>query len=47
MSTSLIYHGFGIQGYHYVQTTYNDDQVIFSIKPHLFRCAAQFVAARI
>ena len=33
MSTSLLYHGFGIQGYHYVWTTYNDGQVIFSIKP--------------
>jgi len=36
MSTSLLYHGFGIQGYHYVRTTYDDGQVIFSIKPAPF-----------
>ena len=31
MSTSLLYHGFGIRGYHYVKTAYEDGQVIFTI----------------
>ncbi len=40
MSTSLLYHAFGIQGYHYVGTIYKMGQVIFSIKPAPFslRC---------
>jgi len=36
MTTSLLYYGFGIQGYHYVQTTYNDGQIIFSGIPAPF-----------
>jgi len=42
MSTSLLYHGFGIRGYHYVRTEYNDCQVTFSIRqePESYRCSA-------
>lgn len=32
MSTSLLYHGFGIRGYKYVRTEYQDGAVIFTIK---------------
>lgn len=31
MSTSLLYHAFGIRGYHYVKTAYEGGQVIFTI----------------
>ena len=31
MSTSLLYHAFGIRGYKYVRTDYHDGQVIFTI----------------
>lgn len=31
MSTSLLYHGFGIKGYHYVSTGYQKGSIIFSI----------------
>jgi transposase len=42
MSTSLLYHGFGIRGYHYVKTAYEGGQVIFTIgqKREDLRCAA-------
>jgi transposase len=42
MSTSLLYHGFGIRGYHYVKTAYEGGQVIFTIGQERgdFRCAA-------
>lgn len=32
MSTSLLYHGFGIQGYRYVRTHYEDGAIIFAIE---------------
>jgi transposase len=32
MSTSLLYHGFGIRGYSYVNTEYEGGQVIFTIR---------------
>lgn len=32
MSTSLLYHGFGLVGYTYVRTTYEEGKVIFTIK---------------
>ncbi|KKL13663.1 hypothetical protein LCGC14_2523510 [marine sediment metagenome] len=40
MSTSLLYHGFGIQGYQYVRTIYRAGKIIFFIKPAPFslRC---------
>lgn len=40
MSTSLLYHGFGIQGYEYVRTSYKGGKVIFRIqqKSEELRC---------
>jgi transposase len=40
MSTSLLYHGFGIHGYQYIRTLYRAGAVIFCIKPKDFslRC---------
>jgi transposase len=32
MSTSLLYHAFGIRGYHYVRTDYFEGEVVFSIE---------------
>ena len=32
MSTSILYHGFGLVGYHYLRTTYEGRKVIFSIR---------------
>lgn len=42
MSTSLLYHGFGIRGYTYVKTAYEGGQVIFTIRQERgdLRCAA-------
>jgi transposase len=42
MSTSLLYHAFGIRGYDYVRTDYRDGEVIFTIaqEPHDCRCPA-------
>ena len=42
MSTSLLYHAFGIRGYEYVRTEYQDGEVIFTIRqePKTFRCGA-------
>ncbi len=41
MSTSLLYHGWGIQGYDYVHTRYEEGEIRFRItpKPHHVRCA--------
>ena len=40
MSTSLLYHGFGIQGYQHVHTKYHDGAILFRIKQDNFslRC---------
>ena len=40
MSTSLLYHGFGISGYRYVRTNYREGGVIFTITRKKFsvRC---------
>ncbi len=40
MSTSLLYHGFGINGYHYVNTKYEKGNIIFTIQQDRFnlRC---------
>ena len=40
MSTSLLYHGFGIRGYEYQRTSYRDGVVVFTIrqKRGLLRC---------
>ncbi len=42
MSTSLLYHAFGIRGYEYVRTEYQDGEVTFTIRqePKTFRCEA-------
>src|SRR6266571_758464 len=40
MSTSLLYHAFGIRGYRYVRSDYFEGEVIFSIEQgrHTLRC---------
>jgi transposase len=42
MSTSLLYHAFGIRGYEYVRTEYQGGQVIFTVdqEPRTCRCSA-------
>jgi transposase len=42
MSTSLVYHGFGIRGYEYVRTAYEGGRVTFTIRrgPKALRCQA-------
>jgi transposase len=42
MSTSLLYHAFGIQGYRYVRTSYVQGQTIFTLgqEPDSYRCSA-------
>ena len=42
MSTSLLYHAFGIRGYQYTRTDYHDGQTIFTIRqePETCRCSA-------
>jgi transposase len=40
MSTSLLYHAFGLRGYDYVKTDYEDGRVIFHLRQrrHTYRC---------
>ena len=40
MSTSLLYHAFGVQGYRYVKTDYIGGEVTFTIEQprHSWRC---------
>src|ERR1035438_8119876 len=40
MSTSLLYHAFGIRGYDYVKTDYREGRVVFTIqrRPPTYRC---------
>jgi transposase len=42
MSTSLLYHAFGIRGYQYTRTDYQGGQVLFTIRhePETCRCSA-------
>jgi transposase len=42
MSTSLLYHGFGIRGYRHVRTEYIEGGVVFTIvqEPKTCRCPA-------
>ena len=54
MSTSLLYHAFGIRGYQYTRTDYQNGQVIFTIhqEPETCRCSAcgspgSFLAAKV
>ena len=41
MSTSLLYHAFGIRGYTYLRTEYHHGQVFFAIRqdPDTLRCS--------
>lgn len=39
MSTSILYHGFGIRGYHHVRTAYQEGRVVFYVKEAKLRCA--------
>lgn len=34
MSTSLVYHGFGIRGYRYINTKYKGGEILFTIRQH-------------
>jgi transposase len=40
MSTSLLYHAFGLRGYDYLKTEYSEGTVIFTVqqRPHTCRC---------
>jgi transposase len=40
MSTSLLYHAFGLRGYDYVKTDYTEGTVVFTVeqRPHTCRC---------
>ena len=38
MSTSLLYHGFGIRGYRYVRTEYAEGEVVFTIQQDAKTC---------
>jgi transposase len=40
MSTSLLYHAFGLRGYDYVKTEYTEGRVVFTVqqRPHTCRC---------
>jgi transposase len=42
MSTSLLYHAFGIRGYEYVRTEYRGGEVVFTVRqePKTLRCEA-------
>ena len=42
MSTSLLYHAFGVRGYEYTRTDYQEGQTIFTIRqaPETCRCSA-------
>jgi transposase len=46
MSTSLLYHAFGIRGYDYVRTEYRDGQVIFTIAPDPDDCRCPACGSR-
>ncbi|MEN6498390.1 MAG: transposase family protein [Thermoguttaceae bacterium] len=40
MSTSLLYHAFGVRGYRYVRTEYREGGVVIDQDPSEWRCAA-------
>jgi transposase len=46
MSTSLLYHGFGIRGYEYVRTQYHGGQVIFTIRQDARSCRCEACGSR-
>jgi transposase len=51
MSTSLLYHGFGIHGYHYVRTFFENGTIVFRIEQNDFtfrcpECGSRYVKRR-
>jgi transposase len=46
MSTSLLYHAFGIRGYEYVRTNYQGGQTIFTIRQELETCCCSACGGR-
>ncbi len=46
MSTSLLYHGFGIRGYRYVKTEYTEGKVIFHVEQARERLCCSACASR-
>ena len=46
MSTSLLYHAFGIRGYQYVRTAYPDGRVIFTIRQEHDTCRCPACGSR-
>jgi transposase len=46
MSTSLLYHAFGIRGYKYSRTEYHDGQVIFTIEQKSGTCRCSVCGSR-
>jgi transposase len=46
MSTSLLYHAFGIRGYEYVRTEYQGGQVIFTIHQEAMTCRCSVCGSR-
>ena len=46
MSTSLLYHAFGIRGYEYVRTEYRRGEVIFTISQDVKTCRCSACGAR-
>jgi transposase len=46
MSTSLLYHAFGIRGYEYVRTDYQGSEVIFTIHQDLKTCCCSACGSR-
>ena len=46
MSTSLLYHAFGIRGYHYVRTEYEGGETVFTIRQELKTCRCEACGSR-
>jgi transposase len=46
MSTSLLYHAFGIRGYEYVRTNYEGGQTIFTIQQEFATCSCSACGGR-
>lgn len=46
MSTSLLYHGFGIAGYDYIRTDYRQGDTIFTVARKKFTLRARSVSVK-
>jgi transposase len=46
MSTSLLYHAFGLRGYDYVKTEYTEGRVVFTIRQRFHTCRCAVCGAR-